>query len=162
MKNKKQQGFSLIELLIVVAIILIIAAIAIPNLMASRMAANESSAAQECRNITTAQVVYNTQYNIGYSAALTNLGDSGGCGAGAVSSTNACLIDGVLASGTKSGYGFTYTPANPDAATHYQSFSLNANPQSPGHSGRRYFFTDQTAVIRQNYTAAATVSDLPI
>lgn len=159
MKNRKQAGFSLIELLIVVAIILIIAAIAIPNLMASRMAANESSAAQECRNITTAQVVYSTQYNIGFSAALVNLGDAGGCGAGSVTSTNACLIDGVLASGTKSGYAFTYAPLSPDAATHYQAFSLNADPQSPGHSGRRYFFTDQTAVIRTNYTASATVTD---
>jgi len=159
MKNKKQNGFSLIELLIVVAIILIIAAIAIPNLLASRMAANESSAAQESRNITTAQVVYSTQYNIGYSVALTNLGDTGGCGPTAVSSTNACLIDGVLASGTKSGYSFTYTPSNPDAATHYQSFSLTANPQNFGHSGRRYFYTDQTAVIRANYTTAATVND---
>jgi len=159
MKNKKQHGFSLIELLIVVAIILIIAAIAIPNLMASRMAANESSAAQECRNITTANVVYSTQYNIGFSSALTNLGDSGGCLPTAVSSTNACLIDNVLAGGAKSGYAFTYTPSNPDAATHYQSFSLNADPQSFGHSGRRYFFTDQTAVIRTNYTTTANVND---
>jgi type IV pilus assembly protein PilA len=159
MKKTKQSGFSLIELLIVVAIILIIAAIAIPNLLASRMSANESSAAQESRNITTAEVVYTTQYNIGYAAALTNLGDSGGCGTGSVTSTNACLIDAVLASGAKSGYSFTYVPGNPDAATHYQTFTLNANPVNPGRSGRRYFFTDQTAVIRSNNTAAATVTD---
>jgi type IV pilus assembly protein PilA len=159
MSKRKQSGFSLIELLIVVAIILIIAAIAIPNLMASRMAANESSAAQESRNITTAEVVYTTQYNIGYAAALSNLGDAGGCGAGSVSSTNACLIDAVLAAGAKSGYSFTYTPANPDAATHYQTFTLNANPLNPGNSGRRYFFADQTGVIRANNSAAATVTD---
>jgi type IV pilus assembly protein PilA len=159
MKKTRQSGFSLIELLIVVAIILIIAAIAIPNLMASRMAANESSAAQQSRNITTAEVVYTTQYNIGFAATLMSLGDSGGCGAGSVSSTNACLIDSVLASGAKGGYSFTYAPTNPDAATHYQSFSLNANPLNPGYSGRRYFFTDQTAVIRANNSAAATVAD---
>jgi type IV pilus assembly protein PilA len=159
MKKTKQHGFSLIELLIVVAIILIIAAIAIPNLLASRMAANESSAAQESRNITTAEVVYATQYNIGYAAALTNLGDSGGCGPGSVTSANACLIDSVLAAGSKSGYIFVYTPSNPDAATHYQTFAVNANPQNPGHSGRRFFFSDQTGVIRANYTAAATLSD---
>jgi type IV pilus assembly protein PilA len=162
MKKTKQSGFSLIELLIVVAIILIIAAIAIPNLMASRMAANESSAVQESRNITTAQVVYSTQYNIGYSATLPALGDAGGCGAGSVTSTNACLIDSVLASGAKSGYVFVYTPANPDSATHYQSFTVNANPLNAGHSGRRYFFTDQTAVIRANGTTAASVTDSPI
>jgi prepilin-type N-terminal cleavage/methylation domain-containing protein len=159
MRKTKQAGFSLIELLIVVAIILVIAAIAIPNLMASRMAANESSAAQQSRNITTAEVVYSTQYNIGYSATLTSLGDSGGCGAGSVSSTNACLIDAVLAAGSKSGYSFTYTPANPDAATHYQTFAVNANPLNPGNSGRRYFYTDQTGVIRANGSAAATATD---
>jgi len=159
MKKTKQSGFSLIELLIVVAIILIIAAIAIPNLLASRMSANESSAAQETRNLTTAEVVYSTQYNIGYAATLTSLGDAGGCGPGSVTSTNACLIDSVLAAGAKSGYSFVYAPSNPDAATHYQSFTLNANPQNPGHSGRRYFYTDQTGVIRANNSAAATVSD---
>jgi type IV pilus assembly protein PilA len=159
MKKTKQAGFSLIELLIVVAIILIIAAIAIPNLLASRMSANESSAAQESRNITTAEVVYSTQYNIGYAATLTSLGDSGGCGAGVVTSTNACLIDSVLAAGAKSGYNFVYAPTNPDAATHYQTFTINANPQNPGYSGRRYFYTDQTGVIRAKGTGAAGAGD---
>jgi type IV pilus assembly protein PilA len=159
MKKGKQSGFSLIELLIVVAIILVIAAIAIPNLLASRMAANESSAAQENRNITTAEVVYSTQYNIGYAATLTSLGDSGGCGPTAVSSTNACLIDSVLAAGSKSGYSFVYAPTNPDASTHYQGFTINANPLNPGHSGRRYFFIDQTGVIRANSTTAASATD---
>jgi type IV pilus assembly protein PilA len=154
MTKRKQSGFSLIELLIVVAIILIIAAIAIPNLMASRMAANESSAGQQTRAITTAEVVYSTQYNIGFAAQLTYLGD-----AGSVSSTSAGLIDSVLAAGSKGGYSFVYVPLNPDAATHYQNFTLNANPLNPGYSGRRYFFTDSTAVIRANITAAATVSD---
>jgi|SRR5258708_6535078 prepilin-type N-terminal cleavage/methylation domain-containing protein len=154
MAKRKQSGFSLIELLIVITIILVITAIAIPNLIASRMAANESSAVQETRAITTAEVVYSTQYNIGFAPLLVNLGDSG-----AVSSTTAGLIDAVLAAGSKSGYSFTYSALNPDSSTHYQSFTLNADPLNPGYSGRKHFFTDQSAVIRVNLTAASTAID---
>jgi type IV pilus assembly protein PilA len=109
----KQKGFSLIELLIVVAIILIIAAIAIPNLLRARMAANESSAVASIRTINTAEVTYNTAYpTVGYAPALVNLG--GALGAACVpSSTTGCMIDAVLANngnpagGGKSGYQFT-------------------------------------------------------
>ena len=155
--RRKQTGFSLIELLIVVAIILIIAAIAIPNFLASRMAANESSAVQETRAITTAEVVYNTQYQIGYSALLTDLGDNG-----PITSTSAGLIDSILAGGNKSGYSFTYVPLNVDAAGHFQSYGLNANPMNPGYSGRKYFYTDQTAVIHVNLLGPATAADPPL
>ena len=154
MKRRKQSGFSLIELLIVIAIILIIAAIAIPNLMASRMAANESSAVQETRAIITAEVVYSTQYNIGFASQLTYLGDGG-----SICSTSAGLIDSVLAAGTKTGYIFNYTALNPDVSTYYQGFTLNANPSNPGYSGRKFFFTDQTGVIRVNLTAPSTAAD---
>jgi prepilin-type N-terminal cleavage/methylation domain-containing protein len=155
--RRTQTGFSLIELLIVVAIILIVVAIAIPNFLASRMSANESSAVQETRAITTAEVVYNTQYQIGYSALLVHLGDSG-----PITSTNAGLIDSILASGTKSGYSFTYVPLNVDAAGHFQSYTLNGNPMNPGYSGRKYFYTDQTAIMRFSVLAAATGADAPI
>lgn len=155
--KKKQAGFSLIELLIVVAIILVIAAIAIPNFLASRMAANESSSVQEMRSITTAEVVYNTQYGIGFSSQLSYLGDGG-----AVTSTKAGLIDSVLASGSKSGYSFVYVPGTMDGSGHYLSYSLNGNPLTLGATGRRFFFTDQSGVIRQNYTASATISDSAI
>jgi len=141
MKRRKQSGFSLIELLIVIAVILIIAAIAIPNLMASRMAANESSAVQQTRAITTAEVVYSTQYNIGFASQLSYLGDGG----------SICS--------TKSGYIFNYTALNPDVSTYYQSFTLNANPSNPGYSGRKFFFSDQTGVIRVNLTAPSTAAD---
>jgi prepilin-type N-terminal cleavage/methylation domain-containing protein len=155
--RRTQTGFSLIELLIVVAIILIVVAIAIPNFLASRMSANESSAVQETRAITTAEVVYNTQYQIGYSALLVHLGDNG-----PITSTNAGLIDSILASGTKSGYSFTYVPLNVDAAGHFQSYTLNGNPMNPGYSGRKYFYTDQTAIMRFNLLGAATGADPPI
>jgi type IV pilus assembly protein PilA len=96
-------GFSLIELLIVVAIILVIAAIAIPNLLRARIAANESSAATSVRRIATAEIAYNAAYpTVGYSPDLPSLGGSAtNC---SPSSTSACLIDSLLASGTKSGY----------------------------------------------------------
>src|SRR5260370_3154723 len=106
---KKQKGFSLIELLIVVAIILIIAAIAIPNLMRSRMAANESSAVGSLRTINTAEVTYSTTYGTGF-APLGNLGGADPCTAAAAT---ACLIDSVLTAGNKSGYTLTTSPPAP-------------------------------------------------
>jgi len=155
MRNR-EKGFSLIELLIVVAIILIIAAIAIPNLLRSRMAANEASAVGSLRTINTACVTYSTTYGIGFPAALSNLGTSGG-----VSSTSSQLIDNILAGGAKSGYTFVYAAA---AATNgvVPTYTANANPQVAGQTGQRFFFTDQSGVIRFNVSAGATVSDSPL
>jgi prepilin-type N-terminal cleavage/methylation domain-containing protein len=157
MKNK-QKGFSLIELLIVVAIILIIAAIAIPNLLRSKMAANESSAVGSLRSLNTACVTYSTSYG-GFPTSLTVLG---GEGSGAVSSTNAQLIDNVLQTGTKSGYNFTFSAGTADSAGNIDFYIINANPVTPGTTGLRYFFTDQTGVIRADTANAATSVSTPI
>jgi len=149
--KKNQKGFSLIELLIVVAIILIIAAIAIPNLLRSKMAANEASAVGSLRTINTSSVAFSTTYG-NYPHILGDLGPST-----APTSTAADLIDSVLASSTKSGYTFSYA-----ASTPWLSYTLNAGPANPGVTGQRYFYTDQTGVIRADTSSAATSSSTPI
>jgi prepilin-type N-terminal cleavage/methylation domain-containing protein len=160
LRSRKSAGFSLIELMIVVAVILIIAGTAIPNFIRSKMRANESGAVANLRNITTADVVYNITYGIGFSQTLGYLGGN----AALASSTQAGLIDSVLSSGVKSGYIYTYTPLSPDTNTppHYQGYSITADPITPGTTGERHFYTDQSAVIRQNLTATAGPSDPPI
>jgi prepilin-type N-terminal cleavage/methylation domain-containing protein len=152
-------GFSLIELLVVVAIILIISAIAIPNLIRSRIAANESAAVASCRNIVTAEVVYSSTYGIGYSNTLLQLGPAVG---GAPGPNGADLIDSVLASGSKHGYSFTYTPVDANSDGFVEAFMLHAEPLNPGFTGDRYFFTDQTGVIRADRSGPADVNDPPI
>ncbi len=148
-------GFSLIELLIVVAIILIIAAISVPNLLRSRMAANEASAVGSLRTINTACVAYLTTFG-GFPANLSNLGSSG-----AATSTSADLIDNILASGTKTGYSFAYT-AGPAAGGVIPVYTVTGSPLIQNQTGQRYFFTDESGVIRFNLTTQATASDSPL
>ncbi|HEV2493081.1 MAG TPA: prepilin-type N-terminal cleavage/methylation domain-containing protein [Terriglobia bacterium] len=155
--KKNASGFSLIELLIVVAIILIIAAIAIPNLLRSRMAANQASAVGSLRTLNTSEVTYATTYPAGFTPDLVSLGPPA---SGNPTSAAAGLIDSVLAAGVKSGYSFTY--ATTAVSGRYDTYTLNANPTTAGTTGTNYYFTDQTAVIRQNSTAAAAASDSPI
>jgi prepilin-type N-terminal cleavage/methylation domain-containing protein len=149
-------GFSLIELLIVVAIILIIAAIAIPNYLHSRMAANEAAAANQLRTINTAEIAYSSTYGIGF-APLVNLGGPAPCVA---SATTACLLDDVVSSGSKSGY--TFSTPNPGAlgtpTTPNASWDAIAVPQAVGQSGQRSFCSDQTGVIRFDDTGAVPTS----
>jgi len=150
---RKQHGFSLIELLIVVAIILIIAAIAIPSLLRARMAANESSAVSSVRTITTGQITYQSTYpTIGYAAALQNLG--GPLGAACVpGSATACLIDAVLANNGnpagsgKSGYNFTSGVGTVGAGLNV-GFTIQAQPKVVNETGTRAFCAEQDSLVR--------------
>lgn len=152
---RRQKGFSLIELLIVVAIILIIAAIAIPNLLRSRIAANEASAVGSMRTINTAEITYSSAYpSVGYSPDMNSLA---GSSCSSPTSAAACLIDITLAGATsatssKSGYYFTF------AASSALGYTLTGTPAKIGSTGVKRFYTDGTAVIHFNSSGAATAS----
>jgi type IV pilus assembly protein PilA len=138
--SRRRRGFSLIELLIVIAIILIIVTVALPKLNNATRYAHETAAIKAIQTIHTVQVQYNSQYGH-YATTLAELGPpaSGGPSAGA-----ADLIGNDLAQGEKSGYKFTMT-GSPGG------YVVNANPVNYGSSGSRTFFSDQSMVVRENY-----------
>lgn len=151
-------GFTLIELLIVVSIIFVIAALAIPNFFRARLAAKEASTASSCRAIITAEFTYNSFYQQGYSSTLAQLGPPAG---GPATSAAADLIDGKLASGQRSDYTFTYTPGG-QVDGNYTTYQLQASPSVPEGAGTRYFYADPSGVIRANAGGPAGPSSSPI
>jgi prepilin-type N-terminal cleavage/methylation domain-containing protein len=157
-RTELADGFSLIELLIVVAIILIIAAIAVPNLIRAKIAANQSSAVENCRTITSAEINYYIVYG-GFAKSLNALG---GPAVGAPSAANAQMIDDALSSGLRSGYQFSYVALNADVNGKFQDYFLNADPQAPGFSGVNHYFTNEPSVIHFSSAGKASVNDPPI
>ena len=158
--DKNSKGFSLIELLIVVAIILIIAAIAIPNFLRSRIAANQASAVASCRTLDTAEISYSSTFNTGYTANITSLSPPTPVGANPTS-TAAGLIDSVLATGSKSGYSFTYSPGPSDSTGRINTYASPPS-RSPVIRGPITTITDQSGVIRMNSTTTAASTDSPL
>jgi prepilin-type N-terminal cleavage/methylation domain-containing protein len=158
---RKQKGFSLIELLIVVAIILIIAAIAIPNLLRARIAANESSAVSSVRTINTAEVTYLTAYpTVGYSITLPALGPPGAGACPNPAQANACMIDFALSRANvtpKSGYRFAVnnglTPTVP-----VTTYVVGAAPVTFNQTGVRRFCAIEDAVLRFDANAAGSTT----
>jgi prepilin-type N-terminal cleavage/methylation domain-containing protein len=148
---RKQKGFSLIELLIVVAIILIIAAIAIPNLLRARIAANESSAVAAIRTLNTAQISYNSAYpTVGYASTM---GALAGTSCAPPTSASACLIDTALAAGTKSGYSFALSGTTGTPVSTYQ---VRADPIAPNQTGVKYFCSFADGVVRSGAASLTT------
>ena len=148
---RHQSGFSLLELLIVVAIILIIAAIAIPNLLQARLAANEASAVGSLNAIKSAEITYfNTYPTVGYANIIGDLGGAGPC---TPSSTTACLIDNFLATATpggvgKSGYYYLATGVVTGGATNNTAFVSGAAPIRSHSTGNRDFCSTNDGVLR--------------
>jgi type IV pilus assembly protein PilA len=146
---RTQKGFSLIELLLVVAVILIISAIAVPNFLRSRLRANEASAVASLRVINTAAVTYSITYpDLGFPAQLSTLGGANPCSS---SSAQACLLDDILAQGAKGGYNFAWTG---DGAVPSVSFTITGTPQTIGGSGQNMYCTDQTGIIHYDPTGS--------
>jgi type IV pilus assembly protein PilA len=162
---RKQKGFSLIELLIVVAIILIIAAIAIPNLLRSRMAANDAAAASTIRTLNTSEVTYSTTYvSWGYADTFTKLGPNGTCTT-PDPVLGACLVDNVLAAtanGPNAKGGHNYFLTSSVAAAPFPDYTLSASPLGVGATATRNFCSGPDAVVRTNAATPAVAFTAPV
>jgi type IV pilus assembly protein PilA len=161
-QNRHESGFTLVELLIVMSVILIIMAIAIPGMQKAVIKANETSAVSSVRMLTTMENEYSSNYpQHGFACSLTALG--GKAGSGAPTPESAQLINEDLASGSKSGYTFTITGCNKQTINNvdqYNSYQINAVPNSVGHTGNRGFCSDENGQIHYDPKGGTNCTDL--
>jgi len=150
---KRQMGFTLLEMLIVVTIILIIAAITIPSLVESKIRANEASAVASIHAINVAEESYQAAYG-GYAESLANLGGAEPC---AKSAATACLLDQSLAGGVKSGYNFAAAGGNPATGMN-SSYVVGAAPAAFDRTGKRLFCSTDKNVIRADLNAGGSTT----
>ncbi len=154
-----QRGFSLIELLIVVAIILIIAGIAIPNLMRSRQKANEAAAVSTLRTLHTSQATYNSAYGdvAGFAPSLAALGTLPGS---ACDATHACLVDSQLGCVSEPCIrgGYEYFSMSDSSSTPYTDYAFTATPVTWNSTGTRNFCSAEDGMIRYELTSSASLT----
>ncbi|MBV8705730.1 MAG: DUF2950 family protein [Acidobacteriaceae bacterium] len=151
-RRRSQRGFSLIELLIVIAIILIILSIALPKMSQSQMHAREMGAIATLKTINTVQIQYQSQFGQ-YASALTQLGPPSGAGTNEGPQA-ANLISSNLAAGSTGGYNYTVTQTP-------SGYAVQAVPKAFGNTGRRSFYSDQTGVIRESNTQEPATANSP-
>jgi len=142
-----------------IPIVLIIAAIAIPNLLRAKMAANEASAVGSLRTIVTADITYSGRYGHGFATSLRALGPSAG---GIASENGAGSLDAALAVGRKYGYSFSYEASSRQTGGVLDTLRVNADPVTPDTTGVRHFYVDQTGVIRYQEDGPAMNTALPL
>jgi prepilin-type N-terminal cleavage/methylation domain-containing protein len=154
------RGFSLIELLIVIAIILVIAGLAIPSFLRSKMRANEAAVVGALRSVTAANETYQSTYARGYAPDFPSLAPPPAGTPPSASAAN--LLDPVLAAGSRNGYTFIYTPVDTDSNGQFDQYTVNANPVQVGSSGEKFFYVDHTNVIRENLGGPADKNSPPV
>jgi len=157
--RKDSHGFSWLELIIVIVIIVLTAGILVPNLWKSKTTINETAAVRSIRMIIAAEVTYAQAYGTGYSASLSMLGPPPDA---MPNSTLAGYVDGEIAAGLKEGYSFVYTPGARAENGRIQTYTLKVSPAKPGDTGNTYYFVDQTGLIRVNTSHEAGPTDNPI
>jgi type IV pilus assembly protein PilA len=157
--RKNAKGFSWLEIIIVIVIIVLTAGILVPSLWKSKSQIDETSAVRSLRTIIAAQNNYAQAYNTGYSSALTTLGPPPDA---MPTAAMAGFIDSELASGQKEGYSFIYTAGPQDENGRIASYTLQANPVKPGETGKTFYYVDQTGLIHTNTQRPAGPNDAPI